>query len=62
MSWTSEDLKYKMCKLQEFGILSGLHFFPWYTEFVWSAQSSILFVIYVFTMKFVSDFLFYILF
>lgn len=28
MSWTSEDLKYKMCKLQEFGILSGLHFFP----------------------------------
>lgn len=41
VSWTSEDLKSKICKLQ-----FGLHFFPWYTEFVWSAQSSILFVIY----------------
>lgn len=26
MSWASEDLKYKICKLQEFGILSDLDF------------------------------------
>lgn len=45
MSWAAEDLKYKICKLQEFGILSALDFFPWYTEFVWPAQSSILFAI-----------------